>query len=366
MASDQSRVTQSPPGYSKEYNGGAVIAVATVFIALEVVVVVLRFWSRRIGKIAWGADDALIIPGAIFCLGVIFVGLGEQSPGMNSEAIDKPSPVLTTGTVDLRYGGVGYHSATVAPSKLVFWAKFVLVSAMFVHPAVTFPKLSILLLYLRIFTKRTYRIACWTIAVFTIANCVGSIVAGCLICWPLKFLWDRTIPGGHCIDIMAWYRWSLFMNIVTDVAMLIIPLPVIWKIQNTRKVKIGLTITFATGNIGLITSIIRFAGFFSGDIAEDGTWIASKFYILTIIESNMYLTAACLPTYRPLASLLWSKIPPFSLRSSVGTRQSNIRPGTSEVALETPRKDGFIRLDKSKTPLDPPLKSEEMKPGEVV
>lgn len=116
-------------------------------------------------------------------------------------------------------------------------------------PAVIFPKLSILVLYLRIFTKQTDRIACWAIGGFMIANCVGTMVAGCFICRPLEFLWDRTIPGGHCININAWYRWSSLMNILTDVTMLVLPLPVIWKIQTTKKVKIGLTITFTTGSM---------------------------------------------------------------------------------------------------------------------
>ncbi|MCJ1467260.1 hypothetical protein MMC07_005884 [Pseudocyphellaria aurata] len=340
MASDQSRIAQFPPGYSKEYNGGGVIAVSMVFIAIEVVVVVLRFWARRIGKIAWGADDVLIIPSAILCLGVIVCTL-----------------------VDLRYGGIGYHSAFVAPSKLVTWAKFILIGPMVIFLAVVFPKLSILVLYLRIFTKQTYRIACWTIAVFTIANCAGSMVAGCLICRPLEFLWNRTIPGGHCINVTAWYRWSSLMSILTGVAMLIVPLPAIWKIQTTKKVKIGLTITFATGNIGVIASIIRFAFFFTEDVSQDGTWKAGKLYILSIVETGMYLIAACLPTYRPLASLLWRKLPPFSLHSGFRTRPSKIRPKTYEVPLETPRKNGFTRLNKNKKPLVPSLESGEVEPG---
>lgn len=96
MASNQSQVAQFPPGYIEEYNGDGIVAVATVFIAIEVVGIVLRFWARRIGKIAWGADDVLIIPGAILCLTLIACSLGEQYLEMNSEAIDRPSLILTT------------------------------------------------------------------------------------------------------------------------------------------------------------------------------------------------------------------------------------------------------------------------------
>ena len=116
-------------------------------------------------------------------------------------------------------------------------------------PAVVFPKLAIIVMYLRIFTNRLDRIVCWLMGALMIANFVGSMVAGFVVCIPFEFLWDRTIPDGRCINIIACYRWASFMNILTDVVMLILPLPMIWKMQSSKKVKIGPTITFATGSM---------------------------------------------------------------------------------------------------------------------
>lgn len=116
-------------------------------------------------------------------------------------------------------------------------------------PAVVLPKLAILIMYLRIFTRRLDRILCWILAILMIANYLGSMIAGFFICTPLEYLWDRTIPGGRCFDIIAWYRWSGLMNILTDVVMLILPLPMVWKIQSSKRVKIGLSITLATGSM---------------------------------------------------------------------------------------------------------------------
>ena len=65
---------------SAEFNAGEVIVVATIFIVLEIVCVALRFWARRIGKVAWGWDDSLIVPGLIFCLVIPILSLGEQWP----------------------------------------------------------------------------------------------------------------------------------------------------------------------------------------------------------------------------------------------------------------------------------------------
>jgi len=155
-------------------------------------------------------------------------------------------------TGDVYYGGVGYHEAAVYmkdPTMLTTWAKYTVVIPMVYLPAVVLPKLAILILYLRIFIKKPYIIICWTLAGLLIANWIGTTVAGFCICFPFEFLWNRSIPGGHCIDVNAWYRWSSLMNIITDVIMLVLPLPVIWKIQSSRKVKTGLTITFAMGSM---------------------------------------------------------------------------------------------------------------------
>lgn len=66
-----------PPGYADEYIGNPPFGVAIAFIVLEVIAVGLRFLARRIGRVAWGADDTLIIPGAILCLALCGCSIGE-------------------------------------------------------------------------------------------------------------------------------------------------------------------------------------------------------------------------------------------------------------------------------------------------
>ena len=124
-----------------------------------------------------------------------------------------------------------------------------LVIPLFYLAAVVFPKLALLAIYLHIFVQPHFRMACYVLVTLLIANWIGNTVAVLLICQPIQYLWDRTITGGHCFHINAWFRWASFLNILTDVAMLLLPLPVIWKLHTSRNVKIGLTITFATGSV---------------------------------------------------------------------------------------------------------------------
>ena len=55
---------------------------------------------------------------------------------------------------------------------------------------------------------------------------------------------DLTIPGGHCtsengylVSIAAW-------GLLIDVAITILPIPMIWNLQQTTRRKIGLSIIF--------------------------------------------------------------------------------------------------------------------------
>lgn len=154
--------------------------------------------------------------------------------------------------VDLTAGGVAHHVATLEatdPNKITVWAKLVLATPIIYVAAVVFPKLAILAIYLRIFTLAPYRISCYVVALILIANWLGTTIAGFLMCVPLRYLWDKTVVGGHCFNINPLLRWGSLANILTDIVMLLLPLPVIWRLHTSRNIKIGLTITFATGSV---------------------------------------------------------------------------------------------------------------------
>lgn len=73
-----------------------------------------------------------------------------------------------------------------------------------------------------------------------------------------------------------------------------------------------------------MTSIIRFSGFFSEDAVTDATWHGRKLIILTIVETGVYLIAACLPTFRPLAVFLCTRKPILPLEMGHSRSGANI------------------------------------------
>ena len=144
-----------------------------------------------------------------------------QSPHEYSHPLNPP--------VLVQYGGVGHHIEAVmlyTPGKVLFWGRCALIATTTLFTlSSTLPKLVILALYLRIFVKKWSRISCYALGVILVLSCVINIVLIISRCSPPDYVWDKSIPRGHCRnDVQAQLRWGALTNIITDVAMLILPM----------------------------------------------------------------------------------------------------------------------------------------------
>ena len=128
--------------------------------------------------------------------------------------------------------------------------------------AMTFIKLSILLFYRRLFPRQNTT-ARWRAC--HLALCMASVAVGIIQCFgiafqctPVAFFWDRTIPGGHCINMSAFFRFGNIANLLTDILILAMPIPIVWSLHLDRRKKIGVCGLFFLGGFVCIASIMRF------------------------------------------------------------------------------------------------------------
>jgi len=109
-------------------------------------------------------------------------------------------------------------------------------------------KASILLLYLRIFIVKRFRIICWIMLAIVVSYMIASTCAAIFQCTPIPRAWDKTVPG-TCISItMNWYANAGF-SIATDVIILLMPMPIIYSLRLQRNQKAGLMFVFALGGL---------------------------------------------------------------------------------------------------------------------
>lgn len=112
-----------------------------------------------------------------------------------------------------------------------------------------FTKVSILLLFLRIFvppgsqkTKIFYAI--WIVIWFNFFYCVALVLTVLLQC-----VGKKHGSGTTCIDTFPLLITASTINVLSDIVMLIIPLNSVWKLHMSHRQKYGLSFIFAVGTL---------------------------------------------------------------------------------------------------------------------
>jgi hypothetical protein len=108
-------------------------------------------------------------------------------------------------------------------------------------------KMYILLFFLRIFITKPFRLAAWVGMAISVMWGMSVILEGFLLCRPLAFNWDQTIPGGVCGDRNAAFVAAGASNMITDVGIMILPLPFVWSLQMSSSNKVALSTVFFLG-----------------------------------------------------------------------------------------------------------------------
>jgi hypothetical protein len=64
-----------------------------------------------------------------------------------------------------------------------------------------------LLFYIRIFSVSSWRPVFWTFVGLNASSLVAVIIASLAVCRPMRYAYDKTIPG-YCGDILALQRYT--------------------------------------------------------------------------------------------------------------------------------------------------------------
>lgn len=131
-------------------------------------------------------------------------------------------------------------------------------------PTFLFIKLSLLFLYRRLFLvhQKWLRIAWWTNIVYAGLWAFGSMSFYVFQCWPVQWYWMRyyqrfessSAPPftgtGQCnATTVQHVALPLVFGLVSDVALLFLPLTAIRKLQISQKKKLGLAGIFSVGTM---------------------------------------------------------------------------------------------------------------------
>lgn len=107
-------------------------------------------------------------------------------------------------------------------------------------------KLSILHLYTTIFRGPTFKRFCYILMALSVAYMLMTILVDFLICNPVALNWDDFVQG-HCGNQRMAYLFTGIINLLIDVGIVVLPMPLVWKLQMPVAKRVGVSAMFGLG-----------------------------------------------------------------------------------------------------------------------
>ena len=143
--------------------------------------------------------------------------------------------------------GLGKHIDRVPASRHSELAKLLFADNILYNTGLTVVKMSVLLFYTRVFRAvHTYRILFYITAALIVGWFLAINLLAIFACVPVRKKWDPTTPG-TCLDSSSTFLGATITNVLIDLVLLVLPMPMIWKLQIDVGHKLALLGVFAAG-----------------------------------------------------------------------------------------------------------------------
>ncbi|KAF3244806.1 hypothetical protein TWF217_010646 [Orbilia oligospora] len=266
---------QVHPGHISNDNK-AILTVPLVLLALSIVVVGLRVWTRARMVKFFGMDDWWIL-GA----------LASNTAG---------TVLSVAGT----FRGEGSHINDVEDEDLVYVLKLLYAEIILQPVTLNCIKLSILSFYLRLPGSNRFLILTRSTSVFVAAMMLAFILTLALACIPVSKQWDPYETRGSCINRALFWHVILALNVATNIWILVLPTRMLLALKVDRRQKIMVLSIFGCGLIATIASILALAELPLAINDPDKTWGSWRLAVYAAIQNNLGIIAASAPALKPL------------------------------------------------------------------
>ncbi|KAF3765348.1 hypothetical protein M406DRAFT_16195, partial [Cryphonectria parasitica EP155] len=160
-------------------------------------------------------------------------------------------------------------------------------------------KLALLVFYLKLSPSTWMRWSIFGTIMFIVSYSIGIFFCLVFACNPVEKAFNVYITSGSCISPPALYIATAIFNIVSDVILFFLPIPMVLGLHYMPlKQKLGLLGIFGIGSVTVITSILRAVILPNLMQNPDNTWEIADASLLIVIESNLIIICGMLPTLR--------------------------------------------------------------------
>ncbi|RYC64023.1 hypothetical protein CHU98_g2185 [Xylaria longipes] len=175
-------------------------------------------------------------------------------------------------------------------------------------------KASIVVLYEGIFHNiRPFRYCAYVMLGLLFAWSISFFFANLFICYPVTALIEP-FYGKKCVDRAGVFLSTLVTDLIFDILILLMPIPVVWQLHLPRKDRLGVLGMFLLGATVVAVSIARLAQLLEVNsqylkYAYDQTYYTSPAFFWANIELAIAVVSACLPTLKPVLTFFFPTPP---------------------------------------------------------
>ncbi|KAI2794928.1 hypothetical protein POX_a01529 [Penicillium oxalicum] len=200
------------------------------------------------------------------------------------------------------YGG-GYHFGDLSHYNQIQFKKFSYIATILYCPMALSVKIALLAILTRIFSP--YRGKVWFIYILLACLCTYYTIALVIkirMCHPIPLYWlgDEEQLKGACFDQQAAFLADSVISAVSDLIILVLPLPLTWSLQMSRNRKLRVIGLLSAGGLATAFSVYRLVLVLKDGKSND----MSIMFICVIMSGNaeagIGLICACLPVLNVL------------------------------------------------------------------
>ncbi|CAG9946703.1 unnamed protein product [Clonostachys rosea f. rosea IK726] len=305
---------EAPEGYHVDFENPLrrrvpdIYYLSGVACLLSLLSMLQRFYTKAVLDKKIQADDYLLIfayLSALATIGLTLLTFVETYAGVHAWEISE------------------WNYCSLLIYTYISWAVYIICGSL--------AKLSLLAFYLRLSPQRWFYIATWTTIGFVIAYTIALLPTMLMGC---KFV-DGRLGGDDKITCPAVSMANAILNIVSDVILLVLPVPMVLKLQVRRLQKFGLLLIFGVGSLTIVTSIVRAAVLPAMMHSTDQSWEITNVSICIVIEANLFVMCAALPTLRKFFQHATPKYILDSLYGSSKSKSTNQGSSSQRPTLVT-------------------------------
>ncbi|USW58983.1 hypothetical protein Slin15195_G123020 [Septoria linicola] len=231
-------------------------------------------------------------------------------------------------------GIIGTHIWDISVEDLKSLVRVTAVNSVVYLAVMALAKFSILFFYLRLSREKWFTRAIYATMGLVASFSVALMLALIFACKPFKRVWDPTITEGYCLNRGKMYLATAGLNAATDVIMLLLPMPMLRKLQVPRIQKIGLVAIFSIGSLTMATSLIRLCLMPPLIKNLDMPWALTTPSMWICIEGNLVIICGCLPMIRLFLRHVCPRlIGECGINSNTGRSGASKRPENASAEL---------------------------------